>query len=43
MPFGFFEKNPVIGNKRVPARLVTVPGKLMPPDVTLCVPLPRER
>jgi primary-amine oxidase len=43
MPFGFFEKNPVIGNRRVPARSVIVPGKLMPPDVTLCVPLPRER
>ncbi len=39
-PFGFFENNPVIGNKRTPAKSAVVLDKLMPPDVTLCVPLP---
>ena len=43
MPFGFFEKNPVVGNKRIPGSSVVVLDKLMPPDVTLCVPLPSDK
>ena len=43
MPFGFFEKNPVVGNKRTPRSSVVVLDKLMPPDVTLCVPLPSDK
>ena len=43
MPFGFFEKNPVVGNKRTPRSSVVVLDKLIPPDVTLCVPLPSDK
>ncbi len=43
MPFGFFEKNPVVGNKRTPVRSVVVADKLISPDITLCVPLPSAK
>jgi primary-amine oxidase len=39
-PFGFFDRNPVAGMVKEPTRerLQT----LIPPDVTLCVPLPKQ-
>lgn len=43
-PFGFFDKNPAAATKTVPERpKVIVQDKLVPPDVTQCVPLPSDR
>jgi primary-amine oxidase len=42
MPFGFFDQNPVIKD----GRKISVPkpaGQVTLPDVTLCVPLPKDR
>jgi len=40
MPFGFFDRNPLIENG---LQSGTVAGKPLPPDVSLCVPLPRDQ
>ena len=43
-PFGFFDKNPAAATKTVPERpKVIVQDKLVPPDVTQCVPLPSDK
>jgi primary-amine oxidase len=41
-PFGFFDRNPVI-ESRPGQRKKILEGKPLPPDVTLCVPLPRDK
>lgn len=41
VPFGFFESNPVI-RRRQDAKMTIVQGKPLPPDFSLCVPLPQE-
>ena len=41
-PSGFFDNNPVIESK-LDRRKKTQGGKPLPPDVSLCVPLPREK
>ncbi|MEO8471563.1 MAG: hypothetical protein ABI477_05195 [Chryseolinea sp.] len=40
-PFGFFDHNPAIATKD--SKRIKVAGKRLPPDVTLCVPLPSEK
>ena len=40
-PFGFFDRNQVAGNKNR-SEPVRLKGPDMPPDVTLCVPLPKQ-
>jgi primary-amine oxidase len=42
-PFGFFESNPIIGSKSSTAKTSVVQGIKVPPDVSLCVPLPGEK
>ena len=42
-PFGFFESNPIIGSKPSTAKTSVVKGIKVPPDVSLCVPLPGEK
>jgi primary-amine oxidase len=42
VPFGFFDSNPAI-KKRRQAEKVIVQGKTVPPDLSLCVPLPAEK
>ena len=41
VPFGFFESNPAIKKRHV-AKKVIVKGNPVPPDLSLCVPLPAE-
>jgi primary-amine oxidase len=38
VPFGFFESNPLIESKERQRKLNGIP---VPPDVSLCVPLPK--
>ena len=43
MPFGFFDRNPAASSKRSPEQpKVIVLDKIVPPDVTQCVPLPAD-
>ncbi len=40
MPFGFFERNPLVTTTNAPDRMIVVPDKSAQPDISLCVPLP---
>lgn len=40
-PFGFFERNPMIEGRPERKKMI-VAGKSLPPDLSLCVPLPRR-
>ncbi len=43
MPFGFFDRNPAASSKKAPEQpKVIVLDKVVPPDVTQCVPLPAD-
>jgi primary-amine oxidase len=43
MPSGFFDRNPAASSKRAPEQpKVIVLDKVVPPDVTQCVPLPAD-
>jgi primary-amine oxidase len=42
MPFGFFESNPMIVSK-ASQKQKALAGKQFPPDVSLCVPLPKNK
>ena len=40
-PFSFFDRNPTATTTNAPKRKIVVQGKVILPDVTLCVPLPK--
>ncbi len=43
IPFGFFDSNPVARNKKATKKQPTLTAGPTPPDVTICVPLPKEK
>ncbi len=44
IPFGFFDKNPVAANKHSVKKSKVASSKIsLPPDMTLCVPLPKDK